>query len=72
MAKNELVVKDVNGTVVNVGDRIAFGASNGSTLYVGEITKLTAKRVFFKYKLYIDDNFECEGFRPHDRVAKIA
>lgn len=40
------MVKDVNGSEITVGCKVAFGADNGSTLYLGVVTNVTEKRVY--------------------------
>lgn len=32
---------DVNGTQIRVGDKVVFGADNGSTLFVSTVYKIT-------------------------------
>ena len=49
-----------------VGDRIIYGADNGSTLNTGIITKLTPMYVFF-----ISERWRNGCRREYNRVCKI-
>lgn len=64
--------RDVAGTTITKGSKVAFGADNGSTLYVGFITKITDKLVHITALNpdgALDDGWNYR--RYHNRVAII-
>lgn len=58
---------DVNNTQIRVGDKVVFGADNGSYLYSGEVVKMTPCFAWMQIPMVSHKTFRRE-FR---RVAVI-
>lgn len=60
---------DISGKIINTGDIVAFGADNGSRLFVGKVYKLTPKKVWVTVDL--SGEFIIPYCRDYDRVSII-
>lgn len=68
----ETKVTDISGQVIKVGDIVAFGHDNGSTLELGKVYKITPRKVWM---YQIENGVTREDYtrcRDHLRVAKVA
>ena len=52
---------DINGKQIRVGDKVVFGADNGSTLIIGEVWKITS--CFAWIKSFVNGHSQRRAFR---------
>lgn len=65
-------VKDISGNKVKPGDIVAFGHDNGSTLMLGKVYKITAKKVWMNPFIDGELREDITSCRDHLRVSKVA
>ena len=71
MIQPDIELRDLNGNLLKIGDKIVFGTKTGCMLYKGVVTRLTTNRVHFDWKYDENISHPNHGFREPRCVVKI-